>query len=263
MRRRLGQHFLKNKQKIKQFSDTLELNKHDIVIEIGPGHGEVTKEIVRCDTFKRLILIERDEKLAAALRKKFGDDNRIEIITGDALKILLQLTQSLTSKSYKLVGNIPFYITGRLLRVIGELEHKPTVTVLGIQKEVAERISAQPPRMNLLAASVQFWADVQTITTISRADYQPQPEVDGAIIKLTTKEQKIAAGETENYYKFIKILFKQPRKTVLNNLATAKVVSELNKGNITKKLNNLGVKFSDRPQNIGLDLLIAMSKTFL
>ncbi len=260
MRRRLGQHFLKNEQKIKQFVNALDLEKHDIIIEIGPGHGEVTKEIIHNDAFKSFILIERDEKLAISLKKKFGDDGRIEIITSDALKILPQLVKTLDTNTYKLVGNIPFYITGRLLRIISELEYRPIVTVLGIQKEVAERISAQPPRMNLLAASVQFWADVQTITTISRADYQPQPEVDGAIIKLTTKEQKIAAGETENYYKFIKTLFKQPRKTILNNLSSA--ITKTTKEEVSVKLERAGLDPGMRPQELSASIVKDLARTF-
>ncbi|HDY73246.1 MAG TPA: ribosomal RNA small subunit methyltransferase A [Candidatus Jorgensenbacteria bacterium] len=260
MRRRLGQHFLKNERKIKQFVDALDLEKHDIVIEIGPGHGEVTKEIIHSGTFKKLVLIERDEKLATALRKKFSDDGRIEIVTDDALKILPQITKTLDAGTYKLVGNIPFYITGRLLRIISELEYKPTITILGIQKEVAERISAQPPRMNLLAASVQFWADAQIITTISRTDYQPQPEVDGAVIKLTTKEQKITTGETENYYKFIKTLFKQPRKTILNNLSAE--ITETTKEKVSVKLKRAGLDPGMRPQELSASVVKDLVHTF-
>ncbi len=260
MRRRLGQHFLKNKQKIKQFVNALDLKKHDTIIEIGPGHGEVTKEIIHSDAFKKLILIERDEKLAAALKQKFSDDNHIEVVAGDALKILPQITKTLGVNTYKLVGNIPFYITGRLLRVISELEYKPTITILGIQKEVAERISAQPPRMNLLAASVQFWADVQTITTISRTDYQPQPEVDGAVIKLTTKEQKLTTGEIKNYYKFIKILFKQPRKIILNNLSSA--ITKTTKEEVSAKLERAGLDPGMRPQELSASIVKDLARTF-
>ncbi len=122
MKRLLGQHFLKNKAAIKKIVAALDLEENDTVIEIGPGHGELTQEL-SCHPIN-IIAIEKDVALANKLAEKF------KIVQGDALKELPKLINQLKTKSYKLVGNIPFYITGHLLRVISELENKPTITAV-------------------------------------------------------------------------------------------------------------------------------------
>ena len=210
----LGQNFLLNKEKIKEIVGALDIKSGDVVVEIGPGHGELTKELITNDKL-RIIAIEKDEGLVEKLgdeMKKHGD--KIEIIAGDALKMLPDVVSGYGSKtSYKLIGNIPYYITGFLLRTISELEHKPKITVLTVQKEVAKRICGE---MNLLSASVRYWAEPEIIGIIPKSDFSPQPKVDSAIIRLKTINKKRETGDeaksAENYHKFIKILFKQPRK---------------------------------------------------
>lgn len=256
----LGQNFLINKNKIKEIVAALELKNGDTIIEIGPGHGEITKELVsRIQKLEaRIIAVEKDERLAEKLRDKMDTYGySVDIVTGDALKVLPVITKSynLKAKSYKIVGNIPYYITGFLLRTIGELKNKPKLTVLTIQKEVAERIVAKPPRMNLLAASVQFWAEPKIVGIIPKTDFSPQPKVDSAIIRLGARGKRQATRdnkeETEKYYRLIKILFKQPRKTIINNLSQLLT----NKREIELKLQKIGIEASDRPQNLSIDTI--------
>src|SRR3989344_7110696 len=199
MPRYLGQHFLKNKAKLKKIIDALELKDGDIVVEVGPGHGELTQEIqkskipeteqVRYGAGKnqsanwrtkiKIIAIEKDINLVKFLKEKFSKDKNIEIIEGDALKeiknqiskIKITNQNSKIIKNLKIVGNIPYYITGYLLRILGELENKPSLIVLTIQKEVAQRVCAKPPKMNLLAASIQFWAEPKIIGSVSKKDF--------------------------------------------------------------------------------------------
>lgn len=256
----LGQNFLINKSKLRKITDVLELKKDDTIIEIGPGHGELTMEIIgEFDNLGirnfRIICIEKDNELAEALKEKFSKDKNIEVIEGDALKVLPTL-----NTKYKLVGNIPYYITGYLLRIISELEKKPEITVLTIQKEVAQRIcvlrQAQgKPKMNLLAASVQFWAEPKIIGYIPKKDFRPMPKVDSAIIRLkaTNNKQQI---KSENYYKLVKILFKQPRKTILNNFCDAKK-ADFDK--CRKNLLKVGINPLDRPQNLAIKQLKELS----
>lgn len=318
MPRYLGQHFLINKKKLRKIVDALELRSGDVVLEIGPGHGELTSEIVskfqslKVEKFK-IIAIEKDKNLAKSLKEKFKGEgnidpvrdrtskmsdgrfqrpisNGVEIIEGDALKLLPQLTCDLrlTTNDYKIVGNIPYYITGYLLRILGELENlegrqvsygasKPSLIVLLIQKEVAERIVAKPPKMNLLAASVQFWAKPEIIGNVSKKDFRPTPKVDSAIIKLTPITfqllSQLKCNEDYNkkyeendynyrYYKFIKIFFKQPRKTILNNLVSGvkcQVSGIKNKEEIIEKLRKLKVNPFDRPQDLSVEQIIKLS----
>ena len=282
----LGQHFLVNKRKLRKIVEALDLKSGDVIIEIGAGHGELTKEIIQkfrnseVKKFK-IIAIEKDKKLIEILRsrvalpyreappcfynevmkdkdKKMKDKEiMVEIVEGDALKALPKLTNNLqlTTNDYKIAGNIPYYITGHLLRIISELENKPSLIVLTIQKEVAERIIAKSPKMNLLAASVQFWAKPEIIDFIPAEDFKPRPDVDSAIIKLSTLADAMTCHSVErqrmeNYYKIVKILFKQPRKTILNNLT---VTMTITKEDITKKLRKSGINPNDRPQNLDIE----------
>ena len=278
---KLGQHFLINKKKIKKIIEALELKKGDTIIEIGPGHGELTEKLKVKSLKLKVIAIEKDKKLAGAIRNLIEIQklrNYVEIIEGDALKILLKLTKSykLKTKSYKIVGNIPYYITGRLLRILSELENKPSLIVLTVQKEVAERLIAQPPKMNLLAASVQFWAKPEIIGYISKKDFRPAPKVDSAIIKLEADRcgsmRKLEAdrcGLKQNYYRLIKILFKQPRKTILNNILEAekrgfmRIIEADKRGFLTKKLHKIGINPQDRPQNLTIKQIIKLSSILL
>jgi len=266
---KLGQHFLINKEKIKKIIEVLELKKGDTVIEIGPGHGELTEKLKVKSLKLKVIAVEKDKKLAGAIRNLIEIQklrNYVEIIEGDALKILLKLTKSykLKTKSYKIVGNIPYYITGRLLRILSELENKPSLIVLTVQKEVAERLIAQPPKMNLLAASVQFWAKPEIIGYISKKDFRPTPKVDSAIIRLSPTRANADSTQTnaENYYKLIKILFKQPRKTILNNL-TMTMTMTMTKDEIIEKLKKIDINPNDRPQNLTIKQIIKLSSTLL
>jgi len=247
MPRRLGQHFLKDKSILKRIAQALEIKEGDVVIEIGPGHGELTEEILENGNKKgiRIIVIERDKKLAEGLRKENLEN--VEIIEGDALQVLPELhtKYKIPNTEYKLVGNIPYYITGHLLRIIGELEHKPSRTVLLIQKEVAQRICALPPRSSLLSLSVQFWANCKIIETVSKRYFSPPPKVESAMIELTTKKDGDKnSAIADKYYAFIKKSFKQPRKTLLNNLVSGGYAKE----EALKIINKLKLQKNDRPQ---------------
>ena len=310
--KRLGQHFLKNGWALKKIVEALELKSGDIVIEIGAGHGELTEEIQRQATSDKrqgikIIAIERDGGLIKILKEKFAGNKNIEIIEGDALQIIKklptniipQLWYNISNKSggaenlagLKIVGNIPYYITGRLFRVIGELEHKPELCVFTVQKEVAERIcagpkinpvrsraraQARPSRasgratsngMNRLAASVQFWAEPKIIALLSKKDFYPAPEVESAIIKLNIKEVEPPPGgstsqklDAEKYYATVRKLFAQPRKTILNNISHG--TYHVSREKIIEKLKKIGINPGDRPQNLSMEDIIKIAAAF-
>jgi len=277
MSKKLGQNFLVNKDKIKKIIEVLEIRNGETIIEIGAGHGELTKELrIRNQKLGaendrkikygiKVIAIEKDEKLARDLRNKIDDLGlkNVKVIEGDALKILPKLTNNLqlTTFNYKLVGNIPYYITGYLLRVISGLENKPKLTIFTIQKEVAERIIAKSPDMNLLAAATQFWAEAGIIDYIPKEDFRPKPKVDSAIIKLRIRNYESGIGD--NYYKFIKILFKQPRKTIVNNLTSDKTQEIGDKKKIIDKLKKMGIEPNARAQDLSVEKIIEMSKLMM
>ncbi|MBI3046219.1 MAG: ribosomal RNA small subunit methyltransferase A [Candidatus Harrisonbacteria bacterium] len=251
MPQRLGQHFLINKSAIKKIIAALNLQPNDIIIEIGPGKGALTFPLTaECQKIGcKVVAIEKDPELAKNLELGIRNYGRIKILRGDVLKDLPTLihNSSFIIQNYKVVGNIPYYITGKLLRILSELENKPELTILMIQKEVAQRIVAKPPKMNLLAAAVQFWAEPKILFTLKPADFSPPPEVNSAVIRLTTKQQ---ITTDNNYYKLLHIIFKQPRKTILNNLKTG---LKMPKNKIEIALKSLKIDPNSRPQNLSLE----------
>lgn len=256
--KKLGQHFLRSRSALRLITESLDLAADDIVIEIGPGHGELT-EFLAATPAKKIIAIERDEDFFHSLSTKFAADNHVAIFHGDALETLPNLINDPRSiiRHYKIAGNIPYYITGHLLRTIGELDPKPDQCSFTIQKEVAERICAAPPRMNRLAASVQFWANAKIIKILPASDFSPPPKVSSAIIVLKTITSNNV--DPKNYYAAVRALFAQPRKTVLNNLA--KAIGQ--KGDIvTKKLLAIGVSPDNRPQDLKVNYIADIARAF-
>lgn len=247
MPRKLGQHFLKDKSILKRIVQALDLRGSDVVVEIGPGHGELTEELRNQNPKLKIIAIELDKNLAHFLKNKFSGDKYIEIIEGDVLKILPEpnTRYKIQNTEYKLIGNIPYYITGHLLRIIGGLEHKPSKTVLLIQKEVAQKVCALSPHSSLLSLSVQFWADCKIIEIVSKKYFFPSPKVESAVIELATKKDGDKDGSVaDEYYAFIKKAFKQPRKTLFNNLVSGGHAKE----EALKIINKLKLQKNDRPQ---------------
>ena len=251
-RKKLGQYFLKNKLAIEKIAAALALKAGEEVVEIGPGHGELTRALAQ--TGASITVIEKDPLLA---------DNpwlagHSRVIRGDALKVLPAISRQFSAASYKLVGNIPYYITGHLLRTISELPHKPALCLLMIQREVAERIIAQPPKMNRLSAITQFWAEPKIILLLSPADFDPPPTVHSAVIALKTRGD--APKNSENYYRWVKILFQQPRKTVVNNLREV-AKPGLTKRPVAEVLREMGLQTTARPQDLSLAQIKELSTT--
>ncbi|MDP3953680.1 MAG: 16S rRNA (adenine(1518)-N(6)/adenine(1519)-N(6))-dimethyltransferase RsmA, partial [bacterium] len=224
-KRHLGQNFLKDHKVLERIAEVLDISPQDTVVEIGPGHGELTRKVLKCSP-RKLIAIEKDSDLIRLfLEDLVNEYPNLEIVEGDALDELPKI-----DFPYKLVGNIPYYITGYLLRILQQIKQKPEAAVFTLQKEVANRLCATAPDMNLLSASISFWARPELIRYISKKSFKPAPKVDSAIVRIVPISPQPSAEEAEPYYKFVKVLFKQSRKTILNNLkplgATADTLKE-------------------------------------
>jgi 16S rRNA (adenine1518-N6/adenine1519-N6)-dimethyltransferase len=282
MRQRLGQHFLINRAVLSKIAGAALCGSPDLVVEIGSGHGELTEQLrgVRCKVVEKkqtdksgdgidpkIVAVEKDPRLAAVLRRKFAGDGRIEIIEGDIRKLLPslasparwsfsegghlacppELQRRWAPRTYNLVGNLPYYLTSFLFRIVSELPHKPDRCVFMVQKEVAERLAATPPRMNKLSASVQYWGLPRVLFDVPARDFSPPPEVASSVIEITALTDAPDVDE-KNYYSTVRAVFKQPRKTVLNNLRegfpneSAEYIASL--------LVKAGIDPSCRPQNL-------------
>jgi len=211
----LGQNFLFDENILARIVETAELTPADEVLEIGPGLGALSEQLAQ--KAGRLVVVELDERLIPILQMSLSRYDRVDIIQGD---ILDQDPAVLFSRPYKVVANVPYYITGAILRHLLQAEHKPTTMVLTVQKEVAKRITAEPPHMSLLAVSVQIYGRAQPITTIKAGAFWPRPEVDSAVVKidlLAEEERPLSFAEEEIFFRVVKAGFSQKRKQLQNN----------------------------------------------
>ena len=245
----LGQNFIKNPQIINKMLFAADLTSQDTILEIGPGKGAITEKLA--PKVKRVFAIEKDIKLVKYLKIKFKHQKNIKIIKGDILKFPNFLISQYHNVKYKIISNLPFYLTSRFLRVFLELKNKPILIVLIIQKEVAQRVCQQPPRASLLSNSVQFYAEPQIIDYVSKDNFFPKPEVDTAIIKIKILSQsKVKVKNINNFFRVMKIGFSQKRKQLHNNLSAG---LHLNKENIIKVLKKANIDPTRRAQTLSLE----------
>ncbi|MDD3614354.1 MAG: 16S rRNA (adenine(1518)-N(6)/adenine(1519)-N(6))-dimethyltransferase RsmA [Candidatus Pacebacteria bacterium] len=248
--KKLGQNFLINKSAIKKIVDALEISDSDIIIEIGAGTGNLTQEILKRS--KKVIAIEKDKSLIPLLRLKFQKNSHsLQIIEGDVREILPTLASKL--KKFKVVGNIPYYLTGRLLRIFQELTNAPQLIVLTLQKEVTERLVAQPPQMNQLAVIVQLWAKPKIILQLKPKDFFPPPKVRSTVVQLKVKSSAERYNKEKELIPFIVCGFQQPRKTLLNNLSR-----EYSKEKIKQVFEQLNLTEKTRPAEISVEMWITL-----
>ncbi|MCR4328753.1 MAG: 16S rRNA (adenine(1518)-N(6)/adenine(1519)-N(6))-dimethyltransferase RsmA [Patescibacteria group bacterium] len=263
MPQRLGQHFLHDSSVLGIITDTLAINPHNTIIEIGAGHGELTQELeIRnnaLDNSLKIFVIEKDPSLVQHLAVLFSKNRNIEILEGDVRKILPEFISHRGIHEYKLAGNIPYYLTGFLLRIIGELRPLPKTTVLTIQKEVAERIAAEPPRMNRLAASIQFWATPHVICNVPRTSFSPPPKVDSSVLCLSQKNSPQNENVTLRYYAAVHALFAQPRKTLINNISNA---IDLPRQSIISILEKESLDPTARPETLTISQIMSLASSF-
>ncbi len=281
----LGQHFLRNAAVAEKIVRAVAPQRGEVIFEVGMGHGELTRPLARAcaDAHAKLFSLEKDRALVdAAMTAEPAAGpaavpaQGVEIVQGDALEFFAseRFVQETAGNTYKVVGNIPYYLTGRLLRIMNEAAHRPARCVFMVQKEVAERLTAQPPRMNRLAASVQFSAEPTIIAAVPRENFQPVPEVDSAVVVLNAKLDDTkpdvrdsadpGAGSSAPYYAAVHALFAQPRKTVLNNIAASSLLTAkgTNKQMIEEDLVRTGLNPAARPQNLSIDDIMKIARIF-
>lgn len=242
----LGQHFLRCRWVVSTLIRAAELSKEDAVLEIGPGTGVLTRALAH--HAGRVIAVEKDDRLAEELKKSLEEEgfSNVEIITGDVLRLLAK--SDFTSHSYKVVANIPYYLTSRLLRLLLEEEPRPTTVVLTIQKEVAERIVAKPPNMSLLALSVQAYGKPEIVKEVPASCFWPKPKVDSAIIKISDisdtffRKHKI---EPAIFYEILRMAFGKKRKMLVNSLGKA-----FGKEEIKNALKSANISETARPEEL-------------
>jgi len=249
----LGQNFLKDESILNRIVEGANLTDEDMVVEIGPGMGVLTERLA--EVCKKVVAIELDDRLIDLLRNKLRNFENVEIIHGDVLRINLpELVKSemLKVKGYKVVANIPYYITAPIIKLFLETKYPPSEMILMVQKEVAERICASAGKMSILAVAVQYYADVEYLFTVPKESFDPAPKVESAVIKIT-RDKRQETRNKEDVKKFFRVVragFSAKRKTLANNLSAS---LQLDKKETESKLESLGFSKNVRAQELGLE----------
>ena len=250
----LGQNFLFDENVLARIVDAAELTPFEPVLEIGPGLGSLTRLLAQ--TAVPVTAVELDNRFLPILQTELAYFDNVRLIHGD---ILAQNLDELFDQPYKVVANVPYYITGAILRHLLSARQKPTSVVMTVQKEVAERITAVPPKMSLLAVSTQLYGEAELISTIKAGAFWPRPDVDSAIIRLTLfAEPPLPFAQEKAFFKLVRAGFSQKRKQLKNNLRQLGYNSQ----EVTAVLASVNVDGRRRAETLTLPEWLALYQNF-
>ena len=253
----LGQNFLINEEVVKNIVECSKIEKEDLVIEIGPGLGTLTKYLL--EKAGKVICIELDTKMLQILEDRFSLYDNFELINNDVLKVDLKniIEKEKTQgkiKQVKIVANLPYYITTPIIMKLLEEELELESITVMIQKEVADRLIAIPGDKNTgaITYSVYYYASSEAIMEVPNSSFIPEPEVTSKVIKLNIrKEPVVTPKDKEKMFKIIKYAFTQKRKTLLNSLTNNKIFENKQQG--IEILNSLQINENCRPEELTLE----------
>lgn len=249
-KKKYGQNFLKDKTIVNKIVETVDIGKNNLVIEIGPGAGILTEELVKMAG--QVIAYEIDIELKSVLNNKFGNCKNLEIIWEDFLK--RDIAKDIEKYNYEniyVIANIPYYITTPIIEKLIDSKVSYKEIVMMVQKEVGERFSAKPGNKEYGSITVflNYYFDVKKLFVVSRKEFVPEPNVDSVIISLSKKE-KAEVKDEEKFFKLIKDCFQFKRKNLRNNLKQYPL--EL----IEEVLSKYGYDLTSRAEELILDVFI-------
>ncbi len=253
----LGQNFLRDPKILQKIADAADISKEDLVVEIGPGEGTLTKHLL--EKARNVIVIEKDNEMIPVLEEKFGKEiegDKLKIINGDILEYEIK------EKKYKLVGNIPYYITGLIFRKFLESKNSPDSMTFVIQKEVADRIIANNGKESLLSIAIKAYGTPKYKGIIKSGSFFPRPKVDSAIIHIENISKQKLEGIEENY--FFNILhrgFAHKRKLLIKNIFDAN--SKINHQNLKDLFEKLKIDERVRAEDLSVENWINIAKNLL
>jgi 16S rRNA (adenine1518-N6/adenine1519-N6)-dimethyltransferase len=255
-RKAFGQNFLIDPFVVDQILGAADLVGEDRVVEVGPGLGVLTVPLA--DRVSEVVAIELDANLIAALRTALGARSNVEIIEADALTV--PPNSLFDGAPYKVVANLPYYITSPLLRHFFESDHPPTTLVVMVQREVAERMTAAPGRLSLLGISIQFYCRPRVIGYVPASAFLPMPDVDSAIVRLDVLPSPAEDVPVEPFFKVVSAGFATPRKQLHNSIPQR---MWLPPGAIEVVLADLGIDGSRRAQTLTIAEWATLTRTLL
>jgi len=267
-RKGLGQHFLVNSSILTKITRAADLSPADLVLVIGPGIGVLTRELVHQAGW--VIAIEVDAGMAEMLKETLTPETNFSIINSDVLRVEpLELIQqekpqfpaTITDPlKYKLVANLPYYITQPIIRHFCEAELKPQIMVIMVQKEVAQNIVAQPGDLSLLAISVQYYGKPEIVDYVPARNFYPAPKVDSAILKITMyAKPEVEVTTEQSFFKIVRAGYCARRKQVANSLAQG---LDIPKPEVLSLMEKSGIAPQKRPETLTLEEWAHLERTF-
>ena len=256
IKKRLGQNFLINKGIIKKIVERAEI-KDSVVIEIGPGFGALTKELLK--TAKKVIAVEKDEEIALKLKDIFKEQTNFEFIFGDFLKIDLQkiVNDNIKYGNVKICANLPYYITSLAIVKILETNYIKSATLM-VQKEAAKRLCAKPGDKNCgsISVFVNYYSYPKIMFNVSKRSFFPVPKVDSSVIQLILKNTNKTNLKEEVFFRLVRASFGKRRKKITNPVCEE---FGLKKEYLVSILKKLGLSGEERAENLTLEQFIVLS----
>jgi len=258
-RKSLGQNFLVDEDALRRVANAAEIRPEDVVLEIGAGAGSLTRHLAA--RARRVIAVEIDPLLISLLRAALSSFPNVTLVQGDILALPVEdLVGNAASGNYKVAANIPYYITSAIVRRLMESNVPPTLMVLTVQKEVADRICAPPGKMSLLSLSVQYFGTPVIVGQIPAEAFYPVPKVDSAIVKVDLRNAAARnAGEAGRLFRVARAGFSQKRKMLRNTLSAG---FALPPKDVESFLDRAGVDPKRRAETLAVDEWIKLTEVF-
>ena len=240
----LGQHWLKDPEILADIAEAAELTSDDVVLEIGPGLGTLTSRLLA--RANSVTAVEFDADLARKLPGQFPG-KKLTVVNQD----ILQFNLNQLPKDYKVVANVPYYITSKIVEKLMTAENKPSIAVLLVQKEVAERIAADPGNMSVLSVSVQIFAEAELDIEVPRQFFAPPPKVDSQVVVLRMRNNPLITPEDQrDFFRIVKAGFSAKRKKLRSSLSGG---LGIDKGMAEELLKNAGISPDARAEDLSID----------
>lgn len=247
----LGQHWLKDRQVLAGIADAAGITPLDTVLEIGPGLGTLTSELLR--RAEKVIAVELDGELAAKLPGQFPGKT-LQVINED----ILEFDLNILPKDYIVVANVPYYITSKIIKKLLTSDNKPKTTVLLIQKEVAQRLAAEPGDMSILSISAQIYGEVELDQMVPAHYFTPPPKVDSQVVIVHTRpEPLINPDDEKRFFKVVKAGFSSKRKKLRSSIAAGLNMTKPETEILLKKA---GINPDDRAEALAINQWIDLMK---
>lgn len=263
--KKLGQNFLVDDSVIESIIESAEVNKNDLIIEIGPGLGTLTSKLL--EKAGKVIAVELDDRMISILEERFKLYHNFILLHEDILKVNLQelIKQNKENlEKVKIVANLPYYITTPIImKLLEDRLEIESITVM-VQKEVADRITAVPGEKNsgAITYSINYYAEAEKVVFVNKDSFIPSPEVNSEVIKLQIrKEPVVKVLNEEIFFKIIKASFMQRRKTLLNGLSNAGVLK--NKEKLKEILNNMGLNNEVRGETLTIEQFAELANSIV